>query len=374
MSNGGGLEDVVATTSAICDLDGKAGVLRYYGIDIHELVKYSTFEETVYLLWHGKLPTQSQLDSLKQQLAENRAVDRHIIAMMHDFPRRASPMEVLRTAVSALAMYDPEYGDNSREANLRKAIRLTAKIPTIVASEERIRNGKDVLAPRTDCGQAANFLYMFKGEMPDEYSARVMDIAFILHADHELNASTFAARVTAATLANMYAAITSAIGALSGPLHGGANEQVMRMLIEIDDPSRAADFVHAKLERHEKVMGFGHRVYRTEDPRATHLRRLSRELGERTGNMKWFNISQAVEKYMNEERHINANVDFYSASVYYYLGWPIDLFTPIFACSRIAGWTAHVLEQYEHNRLIRPRAEYTGPRDVHYVPIDQRRE
>jgi len=372
MTNGGGLEDVIATTTAICDLDGKAGVLRYYGIDIHELAKYSTFEETLYLLWHGKLPTQSELDLLKGQLAENRAVDHHIIAMMHDFPRRATPMEVLRTAVSALAMYDPEYGDSSREANVRKAIRLTAKIPTIVASEERIRNGKDVLSPRTDCGHAANFLYMFKGEMPDAYTTRVMDIALILHADHELNASTFAARVTAATLANMYAAITSAIGALSGPLHGGANEQVMRMLLEIDDPSRAADFVHQKLERHEKVMGFGHRVYRTEDPRATHLRQLSRELGERTGNMKWFNISQAVEKYMNEERHINANVDFYSASVYYYLGWPIDMFTPIFAVSRIAGWTAHVLEQYAHNRLIRPRAEYTGPRDVRYVPIDQR--
>lgn len=372
MPNPGGLEDIVATTSAICDLDGKAGVLRYYGIDIHDLAEHSTFEETLYLLWHAKLPTRSELDLLLEQLAEERAVDRHIIGLMHNFPRRATPMEVLRTAISALAMYDPEYGDNSREANVRKAIRLTAKLPTIVASEERIRNGKDVLSPLSDGNHAANFLYMITGEMPDDYNAHVMDVAFILHADHELNASTFAARVTAATLANMYAAITSAIGTLSGPLHGGANEQVIHMLMEIGDPARAVEVVHDKLEHKEKVMGFGHRVYRTEDPRATHLRSMSRELGERTGDARWFEISQQVEKYMNEQRHINANVDFYSASVYHYLGLPMDLFTPIFACGRIGGWTAHVLEQYEHNRLIRPRADYTGPRGVPYIPIDQR--
>jgi citrate synthase len=274
--------------------------------------------------------------------------------------------------VSALGLYDPDAGDESRDANIRKATRLTAQFPTIVASAERIRNGQDVVAPRADLNQAANFLYMLTGQEPDAYNAKVMDLALILHADHEFNASTFAARVTAATLADMYSAITSALGALSGPLHGGANEQVMRMLLRIGNVENVDSYLEQALARKEKVMGFGHRVYRTEDPRATHLRQISHDLGERAGDTKWFDMSRKVEVYINEHKHLNANVDFYSATTYYQLGIPLDLFTPIFACSRISGWTAHVLEQYANNRLIRPLAHYSGPTNISYTPIDQR--
>jgi citrate synthase len=367
-----GLEDVVASHSQICDLDGKLGKLSYFGIDIHDLARYSTFEETAYLLWHGVLPTKSQLEDVNEQLRANRALPEAVSELMRLLPRTSTPMDILRTIVSSLSSFDPDAGDISREANLRRSIHLTACMPTIVASWDRLRNGKELVAPLADENHATNFLYMLTGEMPDPYKAHLLDIVLILHADHELNASTFAARVTAATLAGMYAAITSAISALSGPLHGGANEQVMRMLLKIGEVDKASVYIQGALDRHERIMGFGHRVYKTEDPRATHLRQMSKEFGERTGDTRWYEMSHIIEEYIKEHKGLNANVDFYSASVYYMMGIPIDLDTPIFACSRISGWTAHVLEQYGNNRLIRPRAEYVGPKNVPYVPVEQR--
>lgn len=373
MTTTDGLEDIVAANSQICDLDGQLGKLTYFGVDIHDLAQHSTFEETAYLLWHGVLPTRAQLEEVKAQLCANRVLPGPVTELMRLLPTTTSPMDVLRTVVSSLSSFDPDPADNSTSANQRRAIRLTAMMPTIVASWDRLRNEKEPVAPLPDHDHATNFLYMLQGEMPDPYNAHVMDVVLILHADHELNASTFAARVTAATLANMYAAITSAIGGLSGPLHGGANEQVMRMLSRIGEASKAEAYIAGVLERKERVMGFGHRVYRTEDPRATHLRAMSEELGKRTGDNRWYEMSRIVEHYIKEHKGLNANVDFYSASVYYMLGIPIDLDTPIFACSRVSGWTAHVLEQYSNNRLIRPRAEYVGPKNVKYTPIDERR-
>ncbi|HEU0002954.1 MAG TPA: citrate synthase [Ktedonobacteraceae bacterium] len=372
MATTDGLEDIVAAHSSICDLDGKQGRLLYFGVDIHDLARYSSFEETAYLLWHGVLPTRAQLEEVTYQLQANRALPAPIVHMMRLFPKTATPMDVLRTAVSAFSSFDPDAGDNSRAANVRRSIRLTAVFPSIVAAWDRMRNGKELVEPLAGENHATNFLYMLNGEMPDEYNAHVLDTALILHADHELNASTFAARVTAATLASMYAAITSAIGALSGPLHGGANEQVIRMLMRIGDVDKAETYIAGALERKERIMGFGHRVYRTEDPRATHLRQMSEELGKRTGDSRWYDMSRILEGYIKEHKGLNANVDFYSASVYYMMGVPIDLDTPIFACSRISGWTAHVLEQFGNNRLIRPRAEYVGPKDVKYVQLDDR--
>ncbi len=372
MASTDGLEDIVAAHSYICDLDGKLGKLSYFGLDIHDLAHFSTFEETAYLLWHGVLPTKEQLEDVNAQLRANRALPEHISEFMRLLPRSSTPMDVLRTIVSALSSFDPDAGDNSQEANLRRSIRLTGVMPTIVASWDRLRNGKEPVAPLTDGNHATNFLYMLTGEMPDDYKSHMLDVVLILHADHELNASTFAARVTAGTLASMYAAITSAIGALSGPLHGGANEQVMRMLLKIGEVERAPTYIQGALERKERIMGFGHRVYKTEDPRATHLRQMSKELGERTGDSRWYEISRIIEEHIREHKGLNPNVDFYSASVYYMMGIPIDLDTPIFACSRITGWTAHVLEQYANNRLIRPRAEYIGPKNVEYVPVEQR--
>jgi citrate synthase len=367
-----GLEDVVVGTSEICFLDGRQGRLLYRGYDIHDLAAKATFEEVVYLLWHGALPNQVQLDQLNNQLAQDRPLPSGVIDLLRLLPRDATPMDVLRTAVSALAMYDPELEEESPAANVRKAVRLTARIPTIVTSHHRLRTEQKLLEPDPGLNTAQNLLYMLHGRRSEEYAERTMDVALILHADHELNASTFAARVTAATLADMYDAITSAIGALSGPLHGGANEQVMLMLQRIEDPSQAATFIREALGRKERIMGFGHRVYRTEDPRATHLRQMSRELGERAGELKWWQMSRDIEEAVKELKGLHANVDFYSASAYFMLGIPIDLFTPVFACSRISGWTAHLLEQYANNRLIRPRAEYVGPTDVSYQPIAER--
>jgi citrate synthase len=312
------------------------------------------------------------LEETRTELATNRALPPAVLRMLAEFPRTAVPMEVLRTAVSLLSMYDPDDADNSREANVRKATRLVAQTPTIVAAIEALRKGREPLAPRPDLSLAANFLYMLFGEEQDQAAVRTMDVALILHADHELNASTFAARVTAATLADMYSAIVAAICALKGPLHGGANEQVFKMLQTIGSPDRAAAYVKDQLAAGKKIMGFGHRVYRTEDPRATHLRRLSRELGEKRGEPQWYEISRQVEQTVRAERGLYANVDFYSASTYHSLGIPTDLFTPVFAISRMSGWTAHVLEQYGNNRLIRPRAEYVGPRHVPYTPLEER--
>ncbi len=374
---GAGLRDVVAAPSRICFIDGETGILIYGGYNIHDLAQYSTFEEVVFLLWNGRLPKRDELDELNSRLVESRALPAEIISMLKSFPKSAVPMDALRTAVSALAFYDPERGDNSLEANQRRAVSLTARIATLVAAIDRIRNGKEPLAPKPELSHAANFLYMLNGKEPLDVEARACDIALILHADHEFNASTFAARVTAGTLADMYAAITSAVGALSGPLHGGANEQVMKMLLKIGSPENVDKFVNDKLEAGEKIMGIGHAVYRTEDPRATHLRKMSEEIGKRQGDTKWFDMSHRIEELVVEEMNkkqkpIRANVDFYSASTYYMLGIPVDLYTPIFAISRISGWTAHVLEQLGNNKLIRPRSEYTGEMDLKYTPIEQR--
>ena len=367
-----GLEGVVVLESKICFVDGLEGRLLYEGYNIHDLAEHATFEEVAYLLWHGDLPTRDQLDRLNLDLAAARALPEPVMELMKAFPRDALPMDVLRTAVSALGVYDPEGRDNSAEANLRKSVRLTAQIGTVVAAAERLRTGKPPVAPDRDLSHAANFLYMLWGKKADADSVRALDIALVLHADHELNASTFAARVTAATLADMHSAITSAIGTLKGPLHGGANENVMRLLLKAGRPADAVPTVEAMLAAKQKVPGFGHRVYKTEDPRATHLRKMSEVLTRRHGMPQYYEMSQAIEQYMLKEKRIYANVDFYSATVYYALGIPIDLFTPVFAVSRISGWSAHVLEQYADNRLIRPRAEYVGPRNRVFAPIDQR--
>ena len=369
-----GLEGVVATSSGICHIDGERGVLAYRGIDIHELADNSTFEETCYLLWFGKLPTRRELSELHDRLAEERKLDASILNLMQLAPKHALPMDVLRTAVSALSFYDPEEKSNDREANVHKAIRLTSQIAMIVAAYDRIRKGKNIVEPDRALSHAANFLLMLNGAHPSKTEERALDIALILHADHELNASTFAARVTAATLSDMHSAITSAIGALKGPLHGGANEAVFRILESISksgaDP---VEYVKGMLAQKKKIPGFGHRVYHTEDPRATHLRQMSRDLGNSSGESKWFDYSRKIEEFVKADKKLNANVDFYSASTYHTLGIDVDLFTPVFAVSRISGWTAHVIEQLDDNRLIRPRAEYVGPvYPNHYVEIEKR--
>jgi len=368
-----GLEDVVAGESGICYIDGEKGILAYRGFNIHELAPNSTFEETCYLLWFGRLPKQAELDDISKKLASSRAIPSEVTAAMKALPKKALPMEVLRTTVSMLSMYDPEAEDMSPDANLRKAIRLTAQTATLVTAFHRIRSGQEPLAPRTDLSHAANFAYMLNGTPPNDTMERALDVALILHADHEWNASTFAARVTAATLSDIYSAATSAIGALKGPLHGGANEAVMRMLLDIGDVSKVDAYVRNLFANKKKIMGFGHRVYHTEDPRATHLRRMSKEACERAGQAKWFEMSKRIEELVKVEKRLNPNVDFYSASTYYVGGMPIDLFTPFFAVSRMSGWTAHILEQYSNNRLIRPRAEYIGPSpDLKWVPLNQR--
>lgn len=367
-----GLEGIVAAQSAISDVNGIEGRLIYQGYDIHDLAQHAAFEEVVYLLWHGKLPNKAELDELSSQLRGEVALPDPIIRLIQDTPKEANPMDALRTAVSALSFYDPDGADMSRKANLRRAVRLTAKFPTIVGTFHRVRNGQQPVEPRKDLSLAGSFLYTLWGKEADDVATRTMDVAFVLHADHELNASTFAARVTAATLSDMYSAIVSAIGTLKGPLHGGANEGVIKNLLEIGSLENVEPWLMKKFAEHEKIMGFGHRVYRTMDPRATHLIEMSRQLGERTGQKKWYEMSIRMQEVMLREKRLNPNVDFFSASTYYSLGIQTDLFTPIFACSRISGWTAHVLEQYDHNRLIRPRAEYIGPRDLKYVPIDKR--
>jgi citrate synthase len=369
-----GLEGIVATTSKICFIDGDRGVLAYRGIDIHELAHESNFEETCYLLWFGKLPTRRQLRELHDRMAEERKLDASIITLLRTAPRHALPMDVLRTAVSALSFYDPQEKSNDHTANVDKAIRLTSQIAMIVAAYDRIRKDRPVVEPDRSLSHAGNFLLMLNGKNPDITAERALDIALILHADHELNASTFAARVTAATLSDVHSAVTSALGALKGPLHGGANEAVFHVLEAIEssggDP---IEYVKGMLAQKKKIPGFGHRVYHTEDPRATHLRSMSRELGNCSGESKWFETSRKIEEFVKADKKLNANVDFYSASTYHTLGIDVDLFTPVFAVSRISGWTAHVIEQLDDNRLIRPRAEYVGPEyPAPYVPIEQR--
>ena len=368
-----GLEDIVAGESRICYIDGDRGILAYQGYNIHELATNSTFEETCHLLWFGRLPNRAELDDTSRKLASNRSMPSQVLDAIKRMPAKALPMEVLRTSVSMLSMYDPEAEDMSPEANLRKAIRLTAQTGTLVTAFHRIRNGKEPVAPRPDLSLAANFAYMLNGTEPNDTMTKALDIALILHADHEWNASTFAGRVTAATLSDIYSAVTSAIGALKGPLHGGANEAVMRMLMKIGEVSKVDAFVRDIFAQKQKIPGFGHRVYHTEDPRATHLRRMSKEACERAGQGKWFEMSARIEALVKSEKKLNPNVDFYSASTYHVIGMPIDLFTPFFAVSRMSGWTAHILEQYSNNRLIRPRAEYIGPApDLKWVPVSQR--
>jgi len=385
-----GLEDVVAASSAICYLDGERGVLAYFGHDIHDLARAVSFEEVCYLLWHGRLPNRAELGDLQSQLAAARPLAEPILRLMKQLPASGSStgsgspraastgdgMDMLRTLTSALGQYDPESGDNSQAANYRKAVRLTAQLGSLVSTYGRMQAGGGPIQPDPALSHAANFLYMLTGNRPNALSVHAFDVALVLHADHELNASTFAARVAAATLTDLYSATVAAIGTLKGPLHGGANADVMRMLIEIgqDAPAeRIEEAIRGKLAKKIKIPGFGHRVYRTEDPRATHLRRMSKELGERDGNTRWFEMSQRIENLVKGEKKLNPNVDFYSASTYYTLGIPIDLFTPIFAVSRISGWTAHCLEQYANNRLIRPRTDYIGPSYPQPVlPIEQR--
>jgi citrate synthase len=367
-----GLRGVVVGASTVSDVIGDKGELIYQGYNIHELAKSSTFEEVAFLLWNKRLPRRSELDELKLAIGEAYAVPKPIINLLRQIPREADPIDVLRTAVSALEFYDPRARDISREISLKTSIKLTAQFPTIVAAADRIRRSLDPVEPLPDENIATNFLYMLKGEKPSEHDAHVFDVCLVLHADHELNASTFTARVVAGTLADIYASVTAAIGALSGPLHGGANTNVMKTLLEIGDLSNVESFIKQALAAKRKIMGFGHAVYRTEDPRATHLRKFSKEMGERAGDTEWYEMSRKLEEVMMREKGLYPNVDFFSASTYYVMGIPLDLYTPIFAISRITGWTAHVLEQYADNKLIRPRAEYVGPRNLLYVSIDER--
>jgi citrate synthase len=366
-----GLEGVVATTSSISSIIDDT--LTYVGYDIDDLAENASFEEVIYLLWHLKLPNAEQLAELKKQLAENAALPQEVIEHFKMYPiEKVHPMAALRSAVSLLGLYDEEADSMDSESNYRKAIRLQAKMPAIVATFARVRKGLEPIAPKPELSFAANFLYMLTGKEPAAIAVEAIDKALVLHADHELNASTFTARVCVATLSDVYSGVTAAIGALKGPLHGGANEAVMKMLKEIGTLENVEPYVRGKLEKKEKIMGFGHRVYRNGDPRAKHLRKMSKKLTELTGEPHWYDMSEKIEGIVTGEKKLPPNVDFYSASVYHSLGIDHDLMTPIFAVSRVSGWLAHILEQYENNRLIRPRADYTGPGMQKYIPIEQR--
>lgn len=368
-----GLEGVIALESALSSIDGEEGQLIYRGYDINDLAEGASFEEVVYLLWNGSLPTQDELDTLRSELQSERALPAPVLNILRHAPDDAHPMAVLRTAVSSLALYDQEADTMSPEANRRKAARILAQIPTIIASFDRLRKGLDPVPPQDSGSMANNFLYMLNDEAPGRAAERIFDVCLVLHADHGLNASTFTGRVIGSTLSDLYSAVSGAVGALKGPLHGGANREVMRMLLEIDeqgaDPS---EYVKQRLDEGERVMGFGHRVYRTMDPRAAILRDMVKELSEKEGEMKWYEYSLAILETMQEEKGIDPNVDFFSASTYYQLGLDPDLFTTIFALSRTAGWTSHLLEQWADNRLIRPRAQYVGQKDRTFVPLGER--
>ena len=367
-----GLAEVVAAQTALSDIDGRVGILSYCGYDIHDLARHATFEEVVYLLQNQRLPSQSELDDLSAQLVQDRDISGFLRDLMPTLAEQTSPMSMLRTSISAASAYDPDGWDQSPEANYRKAIRLVARTPTLIAAYHRNRTNQPMVEPNEKLPHAADFLYMLLGEEPDQESAKALDITLILYADHTMNASTFTARVIASTLSDIHSAITGAVAALKGPLHGGANEEAWKMIEEIGEVDRAEAYIKDALARKQKIMGFGHRVYKTEDPRATHLRRLSQELGQRAGEPKWHEIAARVEKVVMDEKGLYPNVDFYAATVYHSLGIPTDLMTPIFALARMAGWTAHVREQYADNRLIRPESEYIGPRDQHWVPIEER--
>ena len=356
-----GLEGIVANSTSLSDVLGQEGILIYAGYDINEIAGNASFEETIHLLWHGELPNSVQLDSLCKKLRASRELPQQVIDFLRNAPKDAGPMDVIRTAVSMLGLYDTSPKDESPEANYTRSISITAKIPVVTAYFHRARNGLDLPPIRTDLGEAAHFLYLVNGTEPTAEAARTLDVAYVLHADHGMNASTFSARVTIATLSDMYSAITSAIGTLKGPLHGGANEGVIHMLQEIGSEDKVDAWVEEKLEQKKKIMGIGHRVYKVLDPRAPHLREMAILLSNQLGEPKWIRMSERIASIMKERKGLNANVDFYSATVYFSMGIPTDLFTPIFAIARTAGWTGHVMEQLADNRLYRPLSEYTGP-------------
>ncbi|MCK6440287.1 MAG: citrate synthase [Planctomycetes bacterium] len=367
-----GLRDIVVTSTEICSIDGSKGELIYRGYDIHDLAQNVTFEETVYLLWHGKLPTKAQVDDLDKKLKAERNIPKQVIDLIRSMDKHEHPMSMLRTAISYLSSFDPDSNNSEPEARVRKSIRLTAKMATVVAAICRIREGKELVAPDNSLSHAGNFLYMIQGKKPDADSTLTMDVALTLHAEHDMNASTFTGRVIAATLSDVYSAVVGAIGALKGPLHGGANTAVMEMLLEIGDLDKVESYVAAAMAKKQKIMGMGHAVYKTYDPRAVELIKLSRKMGERVKNTKWLEMSEKVQDIVHKQKGLYPNVDFYSASTYYTMGIQPDMFTPIFAVSRISGWTAHIIEQLSHNKLIRPSTEYTGPRGLKVVPLAQR--
>lgn len=367
-----GMQDVVVLESDICYIDGEQGRLLYRGYDVADLAEHATFEEVAYILWYGDLPSPIEFQVFLDGFTGSMVLPVETVMILRMFPKSATPMEVLRTAISSLGHWDPDSGNTLLDASLRKAIRLTERLPQLVTAHQRLREGKEPIPPIAGRSIAYNFLYSLHGREPDPDHVRVFDVALILHADHELNASTFAARVTAATMSDMYSSVTSAIGALKGPLHGGANEQVIRMFQEIGTPDRAESYIKGMLARKEKIPGFGHRVYRTEDPRATILRRHAQRLSEKAGDMRLFEIAQKVEEVTRANTRVYPNVDFYSGLCYYHMGIPTELYTPIFACSRIVGWTAHILEQWSNNRLIRPRARYIGSLCEKYIPLAER--
>lgn len=367
-----GLEDVVIATSTICFIDGEKGILRYRGYDVNELGAKSSYEEVCYILLYGNLPCEEELRRFRDELKSNRSIPEALLQILRAIPPQTAPMAWLRTAVSALAAFDPESEDISEPANLRKSVRLIAQMPTLTAAIERIRKNHPVLTPASHLDHAANFLYLLTGKQPDPLSRRALDLSLILQADHELNASTFAGRVTVSTLSDLHSAVTSAVGTLKGPLHGGANQRVMETLERVGSVERVEPFVREQLAAKKKIMGFGHRVYTTVDPRAAILKQMSCELSQKIGPPKWFEISEAMEQVMRREKHLNANLDFYSASVFRYLGIDTDLFPLLFATSRIVGWCTHFIEQYQHNRLIRPLTQYTGPLGLPYTPLASR--
>ena len=367
-----GLEDIVAGQTQLCDIDGQKGELVYCGYNIHDLAEQSTFEEVIHLLWHQRLPNRQELAELTVELEENSDIPHEILDFLQRVAPRLSAMGMLRTFVSMLAHFDPEAGDRSRSANENKALRIVARIPTLVAAFDRFRKGNHLVPMKRGQNLATRFLHQLTGKDPVPEAAKAMDVALVLHAEHGFNASTFASRVCAATLSDIYSSVNAAIATLKGPLHGGANEEVIKMLRTIGHMSKVKEFVEQELADRKRIFGFGHRVYKTMDPRAVHLMKMSQQLGRATGRMKWFELSVEIQKVMKELKGLEPNVDFYSASLYETLGIPSDLFTSIFAMSRASGWTAHILEQYKNNRLIRPESEYTGPRNLKYVPIDKR--
>jgi citrate synthase len=371
-----GLEGVLVAESSLSHIDGDEGTLIYRGYAIEDLAREASYEEVLYLLWEGELPTREELDRFSEEMVAERSIDDAILDTVEALAAAdAEPMAALRTAVSQLSTTDPagETDPQDREATLEKSRRITAKVPTIIAAFARFRNGDDPISPREDLSHAENFLYMLNGGEPDETAAETFDAALVLHADHGLNASTFSAMVTASTLSDVHSAVTSAIGTLKGSLHGGANQNVMEMLLEVDESDKdPVKWVRDALDSGRRVAGFGHRVYEVKDPRAYILGEFSESLAEEAGDMKWYDYSVAIEEFMQEEKEIAPNVDFYSATTYYQMGIPIDLYTPIFALSRVGGWTAHVAEQYEGNRIMRPRARYVGDEDQEFVPLDDR--